>query len=70
VSKTIKEGKRRWRTFKSPPSNEDAKLSETVSSRHSYGRTEKILRRNRKIWTRLLNKRRRVVDKAKVDEAL
>lgn len=31
--------------------------------RHSFGSTEKILRRNRKTWTRLGNKRRRATDK-------
>lgn len=35
----------------------------TVLERHSWGSTEKILRRNRKTWTRLGNKRRRQADK-------
>ena len=33
-----------------------------ISARHTFGSTEKILRRNRKTWTRLVNKRRRAID--------
>lgn len=36
--------------------------------RHQFGSTEKILRRNRKTWTRLGNKRRRAVDKKAAKE--
>jgi hypothetical protein len=38
--------------------------ADVVKKRHMFGRTEKILRRNRKTWTRLGNKRRRRTDKA------
>lgn len=61
MSRTTKEGKRRWRNFKSPPGREGG-LHEALMKRHTYGRTEKILRRNRKLWTRLLGKRRRRLD--------
>ena len=69
-SDTVKEGKRFWRKTKSPPKNElGFKLADPVQKRHTYGHTEKILRRNRKTWTRLLNKRRRALDKAKIEES-
>lgn len=68
VSKTHKEGKRSGRNIKSPPSyKEGGKLTWTLFGRHGYGRTEKILRRNRKTWTRLLNKRRRRLDRDSID---
>ena len=34
-----------------------------VDKRHLFGSTEKILRRNRKTWVRIGNKRRRRADK-------
>ena len=40
----------------------------TKNKRHHFGSTEKILRRNRKIWTRLLNKQRRALDKKATKE--
>ena len=69
MSDTNKPGKRSWRNIKNRPKDIDgAKLSWPVRSRHTYGHTEKILRRNRKTWTRLLNKRRRALDKKKIEE--
>jgi hypothetical protein len=46
---------------------EDPAVS-AVQKRHTFGRTEKILRRNRKTWTRLGNKRRRQADKTAASE--
>jgi hypothetical protein len=42
---------------------ESPEIKEAVVKRHTFGRTEKIRRRNRKTWTRLANKRRRRLDK-------
>jgi len=42
---------------------ETREIRSAVVQRHQFGSTEKILRRNRKTWTRLGNKRRRAVDK-------
>lgn len=75
MSDTFKEGKRRGRSLKTPPKmvSTDRKLHKIdwpVSSRHTYGHTEKILRRCRKIWTRLLNKRRRNLDKSVIEDSL
>lgn len=63
MSRTKKEGKRfrvvRRRT-------ESPRVRDAVTSRHTFGSTEKILRRNRKTWTRLGNKRRRALDAKEV----
>lgn len=53
MSRTAKEGKR-FRVKLVATSGVKA----AVQSRHTWGSTEKILRRNRKTWTRLSNKRR------------
>jgi hypothetical protein len=67
MSDTDKEGKRgRGRPEVRPPTPQ---IGESMTSRHSYGRTEKILRRCRKIWTRLTNKRRRDLDKKIIGES-
>jgi len=42
---------------------ESPEIKKAVVKRHTFGRTEKIRRRNRKTWTRLANKRRRRLDK-------
>lgn len=65
MSDTHKEGKRPGRKIKHRPQGEGNKA---VFGRHCYGRTEKILRRCRKIWTRLLNKIRRRQDKQAILE--
>ena len=44
-------------------------IADAVRKRRTYGCTEKILRRNRKTWTRLANKRRRALDKTRAQEA-
>lgn len=58
MSRTEKEGKR-WRYVhvRAEPA-----IKMAISARHTFGSTEKILRRNRKTWTRLVNKRRRAID--------
>lgn len=38
--------------------------------KRSFGSTEKILRRNRKLWNRLINKERRSLDKEAIEESL
>jgi len=59
MSRTTKPGKR----LRTLPLNPDPPgVSDAIEKRHRYGRTEKIRRRNRKIWTRLGNKRRRRAD--------
>jgi hypothetical protein len=65
VSRTKKPGKRdRYtRTLKTPPLDAGG----AVRHRHHHGSTERILRRNRKTWTRLGNKRRRRLDRAVID---
>jgi len=59
MSRTKKEGKRSRRV----PAKEDPGIKDTIYKRHAFGSTEKILRRNRKTWVRLGNKRRRQLDK-------
>lgn len=49
---------------------ESSKMSDAISSRHTFGSTEKILRRNRKTWTRLLAKRRRAHGQRMIREHL
>ena len=68
MSGTHKEGKRGWRKISYKP--EDKKEGNAIAGRHMHGGTEKILRRCRKIWTRLLNKIRRRTDKAIVQEGV
>ena len=58
MSRTKKQGKRR-RGVKGKLEG----VGDAVSMRHWFGSTEKILRRNRKTWTRLANKRRRRIGK-------
>lgn len=65
MSRTKKEGKRNRGVSKR---HESAGIGDAVQSRHSFGSTEKILRRNRKTWTRLANKRRRALDKKAVEQ--
>jgi len=43
-----------------------ASVWEAIRSRHTWGRSEKILRRNRALWSRLTGKRRRAVDKDEI----
>jgi len=52
------------------PQGEDDSINAAINDRHTYGSTEKILRRNRKLWTRLANKRRRRIDKNKIEEGI
>jgi len=68
MSDTYKAGKRSYRKVGYKPHNRTEQ--DAISSRHTFGRTEKILRRCRKIWTRLLNKRRRQADKDTVAREL
>lgn len=56
----------RTKFLKGKPETND--MGFTKSKRHHFGSTEKILRRNRKIWTRLLNKQRRALDKKAAKE--
>lgn len=65
MSDTKKEGKRA-KIVKSHA--ESPEIREAMFARHMWGSTEKILRRNRKLWVRLANKRRRVLDKLAVDD--
>ena len=63
VSRSAKSEKRRRDVHRHGESTE---IDAAVSARHAFGHTEKIRRRNRKTWTRLANKRRRVLDKQAV----
>lgn len=65
MSRTSKVEKRRRSVSLKP---ESISIGSAISKRHVYGRTEKILRRNRKIWVRLANKRRRELDRQSVTE--
>jgi len=66
VADTKKQGKR-GRVVSMCPDFANAR--DCISGRHGFGSTEKILRRNRKIWTRLLNKKRRRHDKEQTEES-
>ena len=59
MSRTLKAGKR----SKLSSSAKQHDVFCAVMQRRHWGSTEKILRRNRKTWTRLGNKRRRRADK-------
>jgi hypothetical protein len=48
----------------------DPRQSNVISDRRSYGSTEKILRRNRKLWTRLFAKVGRRLDKEATQESV
>jgi hypothetical protein len=61
MSRTTKEGKRAKHDRTTRASNADQFCA--VMPRHTFGSSEKILRRNRKTWTRLGNKRRRRHDR-------
>ena len=63
---TEKAGARR-RPKKRPRSPE---LNGPLAQRHSFGSTEKILRRNRKLWSRLYAKIGRRIDARAVNEGL
>lgn len=64
MSQTKKEGKR---TRIPELRGESPEVQAAVLARHTFGSTEKILRRNRKTWTRLVNKRRRAIGKEAVE---
>jgi hypothetical protein len=66
MSDTKKPGKRGWRMPETKP--ETPGIGKAMASRHSFGRTEKIKRRNRKTWVRLANKRRRAADARATEE--
>ena len=68
MSDTIKVGKRRYRIIKHKPRN--LRQSNIVSCRHTFGSTEKILRRNRRIWEKLYAKIGRQIDKKEVISGL
>jgi len=65
MSRTTKPGKRGkyTRTLKTPPNG----VGGAAYHRGMHGATERILRRKRKTWTRLGNKRRRQLDKDSID---
>lgn len=67
MSRTAKEGKRSRivRVREAVASVLDA-----VQKRHVWGRTEKILRRNRRLWERLTGKRRRRADREVTREGM
>ena len=66
MSKTKKQGKH---GFRHVDSYEDPAIKAAIAKRHTYGSTEKILRRNRKIWTRLAAKIRRRLDQKATQES-
>ena len=66
MSNTFKEGKRLRQVAHYPECSE---LRDCIVKRHGFGKTEKIRRRNRKTWTRLMNKIRRRLDKHRVEES-
>jgi hypothetical protein len=62
MSRTFKEGKRGRRHVH--VRDEVDGVAWAIMKRYWFGSTEKILRRNRPIWRRLANKRRRAEDRA------
>lgn len=66
MSKSNHHGKQR----KLVSSKESDNIGWAMLKRHIYGHTEKILRRNRKIWTRLVNKRRRRLDREEIESGI
>lgn len=68
MSDTVKQGKAgsRCRPELRPRSTQQ---SGALAQRRQYGRTEKILRRNRKLWTRLYAKIGRRLDKQAITES-
>ena len=66
MARTKKQGKR---GFRQVGSFEDPSIKAVVIKRHAFGATEKILRRNRKIWTRLAAKIRRRLDQKAIKES-
>lgn len=66
MSRTTKEGKR-WRRVRIRDTKE---IMESIWSRMMFGSTEKILRRNRRIWERLTAKIRRRLDKEAIKSEL
>jgi hypothetical protein len=66
MSRTRKEGKRFCRQVSYRP--EASNMKEPIFARQTWGSTEKILRRNRKLWTRLLAKRRRALGKQVIQD--
>ena len=63
-SKKPEKGTRR----KTPGKPESKDISFTENKRHHFGSTEKILRRNRKLWIRLANKQKRKLGKKEIKE--
>jgi hypothetical protein len=68
MSRTFKEGKRGRRRVR--VRQEVDGVAWAIMKRHWFGSTEKIRRRNRLIWRRLANKRRRSEDRAVTGTAL
>ena len=64
MSDTFNPGKRSFRLVKYKHRN--TKQCDAVSCRHTFGSTEKILRRNRRIWERLYAKIGRQIDKEEI----
>jgi hypothetical protein len=67
MSRTIKEGKGSKR--KPKVRSKSVGVADAVRKRQTFGSTEKILRRNRKTWTRLANKRRRAEDQTEIEKS-
>lgn len=72
MSDTKKEGKRGWRAAKHAdvPVGMETRAAQILCLRHSFGSTEKILRRNADLWRRLLGKARREADKLAIKDEL
>lgn len=66
MSRTQKEGKR-WRRVRIKDSTG---IMEAIQSRMTWGSTEKIRRRNRRLWERLAAKIRRSLDKQEIKDGL
>lgn len=70
MSHTTKPGKRdKYTRLHAGGKTEAPEIRAAIAARHLQGSTEKILRRNRRTWVRLGNKRRRAIDKRAVQEA-
>jgi hypothetical protein len=65
MSRSHNKGKR----VRIPGLKDDPSILDTVQKRRTWGSTEKILRRNRKLWVRLSAKRRRKIDKEVIENS-
>jgi hypothetical protein len=67
MSRSKNNGRYKIRPKKKPASRREGRL---LTLRNTYGGTERILKRSRKLWNRLINKERRSLDKEAIEDSL